>query len=550
MNVYPLQGLSAPSLAEQYRSGDTGTRRLFGAHPGEIADWRRRAEDLDGLADRRADRKALGAALRTYQALLSPHDRALESISLLERDGTLAVVGGQQAGLFGGALLIVYKALTVVQTARHAERLLGRPVVPVFWIAGEDHDFDEANHVYVEGNPIFAGEADGQSMRLRLDRPEGPRHAVSRTSLSASDWDVAVSALARALPDTEFKPALLRQISRHLEDAPTLTLAFARLLSDWFGRDGLILLDSDDPALRRLESPMFREMVDRNEAISAAIAEGEERVKALGYPLQAESSPEIANLFLHLEQGRTLLYRREEGFQDRRGEVSIDRDELLRWTEESPERFSNNALTRPLMQEYLLPVLATVLGPAEIAYWGVLGPSFELFGLRLPLLVPRQSFTYLEPSIAKLLAKYKLTAEELILQGDARKAEWLAAQDRWDLEAKFASVREAFDRLYAPLLETVSAVQPGMDRLGERNRSKILEQIAYLEQQTTGALAKRHEDALRQWDRMMGSLWPQGKPQERVLGGIHFANRYGPGWLDSLREVPFDVTGGHRLLEG
>ncbi|MBB6673232.1 bacillithiol biosynthesis cysteine-adding enzyme BshC [Cohnella nanjingensis] len=550
MNVYPLQGLSAPSLAEQYRLGDAGTRRLFGAHPFERADWLQRAEALDRLADRRADRKSLAAALREYQAQLAPHERVLQSIADLEREDTLAIVGGQQAGLFGGALLIVYKALTVIQSAKHAERLLGRRVVPVFWIAGEDHDFDEANHVYVEANHVFAGEADGESVRIRLNRPEGPRQAVSRTPLSAADWESAVGALARALPDTEFKPELLRQITAQLADAPSLTLAFARLLSDWFGKDGLVLLDSDDPALRRLERPLFREMIERSDGISAAIAEGEERVKALGYPLQAESSPEIANLFLHLERGRTLLYRRDGGFQDRRGEVAFTRDELLQWTAEKPETFSNNALTRPLMQEYLLPVLATVLGPSEIAYWGVLGPSFDLLGLQMPLLVPRQSFTYLEPAVGKLLAKYGMTAEELMARGDARKAEWLSAQDRWDLEAKFASAREAFERLYAPILETVSAVQPGLDRLGERNRDKILEQMAYLEQQTASALAKRHEDALRQWDRMLGSLRPQGKPQERVLGGIHFLNRYGPGWLDALREVDYDVTGGHRLLEG
>ncbi|WP_027091085.1 bacillithiol biosynthesis cysteine-adding enzyme BshC [Cohnella thermotolerans] len=542
MNVTPLEGLSSPSLAERYRMGDSDVCGLFGSHPSHSEDWRRRAELLDRTAGSRIDRKRLADALRAFQArLAAPSEAVSRSIDTLEREDALIVVGGQQAGLFGGALLVVYKALTVIQTARHAQKLLGRPVVPVFWIAGEDHDFEEANHVHVAS-------LDGQVKRIRVERPEGPRQAVSRTPISADQWAAAVEELSASLPDTEFKPVWLERIRSQVADAPTLTVAFARLLSDWFGSEGLVLLDADDPELRKLEGPFFRRLIERNDELEAALREGENRVRELGFPIQAEAAPGSANLFVHAEAGRTLLFRQDGRFADRKEETVFSREELLRLADENPERLSNNALTRPLMQDYALPVLAAVLGPSEIAYWGVLGPAFARFELSMPLLVPRQSFSYLEPSVAKLLDKYGVTAEDIMLRGDSLKAEWLEGQDEWRLEEKFAEARERFAELYAPILDTVAALQPALAKLGETNRDKILEQMAYLENRAADALAKRHEAALRQWDRMRSSLWPQGKPQERVYGAIHFLNRYGPDWLTSWREVPYDATGGHRLV--
>lgn len=541
MNVTPLEGLSSPSLAERYRMGEPDVCGLFGSHPSQSEDWRRRAELLDRTAGSRIERKRLADALRAYQARLAPSEAVNRSIDTLEREDALAVVGGQQAGLFGGALLIVYKALTVIQTARHAQELLGRPVVPVFWIAGEDHDFEEANHVHIAS-------LDGQVKRIRVERPEGPRHAVSRTPISAEQWEAAVEELSASLPDTEFKPVWLERIRSQVADAPTLTVAFARLLSNWFGAEGLVLLDADDPELRKLEGPFFRRLIERNDELEAALQEGESRVRGLGFPLQAEAAPGSANLFVHADIGRTLLFKRKGRFADRKEETVFALEELLRLADDNPERLSNNALTRPLMQDYALPVLATVLGPSEIAYWGILGPAFGRFELSMPLIVPRQSFSYLEPNVEKLLEKYGVTALDIMLRGDSLKAEWLERQDEWRLEEKFAEARERFCELYAPILDTVAAVQPALAQLGETNRGKILEQMAYLENRAADALAKRHEAALRQWDRMRSSLWPLGKPQERVFGAIHFLNRYGPDWLTLWREVPYDATGGHRLV--
>jgi bacillithiol synthase len=538
-----LQERNTASLFEKYRSKQDAACELFDLHPLNEEDWTRRASTLDETAGRRADRRSMVNVLKNYQTQLPCHAAAAQSLDKLERPDSLVVVGGQQAGLFGGALLIYYKALTVIQTAKQAEQRLGRPVVPVFWIAGEDHDFDEANHVIVQSS-------EESVRRVRIERPDGPRQAVSRTALTSEAWLSALQELATQLPDTAHKPKLLERLQSYVADCPSLSLAFARLLADWFGPQGLVLLDADDDRLRSLEGKMFLDFIQDNEGLEVALKEGERLVAERGFPLQAETAEGGANLFLHHEQGRLLLHRDGDFFVDRRGFVKLSREQLLRLTDESPNVLSTNALTRPLMQDYVLPVLAAVLGPSELAYWGILGPAFQKFGMSMPLLIPRSSFTYLEQPISKLLTKYGLSAEEAISDWETKREEWLKSQDDWQLEQLFGKAKDDFDRLYAPVLERVVSLQPGLSKLAELNRDKIIEQIAYMQSKSMDALVKRHEASLRQWDRIKLALQPLDRPQERVYGTVHFWNRYGSEWLNRWADIPFEPTGGHRLVEG
>ncbi|MFC4305630.1 bacillithiol biosynthesis cysteine-adding enzyme BshC [Cohnella boryungensis] len=542
MNTTYFKETNPVSLAERYRLEDPEVLALFGSHPAAPGAWEDRAARLDAAAGRRADPRRVAAAIRDYHRSLPPSDAVDRSLTKLEQEDSLVVVGGQQAGLFGGALLIYYKALSVIQAAKEAEQRLSRPVVPVFWIAGEDHDFDEANHANVQASG-------GEVRRVRIERPEGPRLAVSRTPLTQEQWASALQELASQLPDTEFKPGLLDRLQSHVADAPSLSLAFARLLVDWFGGQGLLLLDADDPNLRTLEGPMFRELIERNDDLEGALKAGERVVLDKGLSLQAEIAPDSANLFLHHEQGRLLLHKENGRFIDRRGHVSYSCQEMQQLTADHPDLLSTNALTRPLMQDYLLPVLAAVLGPSELAYWGILGPAFREFELSVPLLLPRQSFTFVEASIVKLLDKYSLSVQEAIEEWETRRTQWLGEQDEWQLEEQFLQVKEQFKALYAPVLDTVSQLQPGLAKLAENNQDKILDQIEYLQSRSSDAIAKRHEASLRQWDRIRQSLTPLGKPQERVYGTVHFLNRYGPGWLSLWESVPFDANGGHRLVD-
>jgi len=540
MKVMPFSGPDGDSLAERFRRGHPDVCALFGLHPSRAEDWRRRADRLDENAALRADQARLAAVLEAAGARHGYGAFAGPALRKLRQPGCLVVVGGQQAGLFGGPLLVFYKALAVIRTAAAAERMLGRPVVPLFWIAGEDHDFAEANVTHVLS-------PDGGVRQIRLDGVTGGRHAVSRTPVPAEAWEDALDRLAHALPDSAHKPVLLAGLRETVADAPTLTVAFARLLDAWLGGEGLLVMDADDPEIRRLEGAFFRELVERNGELAEALAEGERRVRALGFAPQAETPEDGAHLFVHHPMGRLLLYRKGDGFVDRRGFFRADRAELMAMAEHEPERLSTGALSRPLMQDFLLPVLATVLGPSEIAYWGQLGPAFERFGIGMPVIVPRPSFTFLEPWTESLLGELGLTPQEAIWRWEERRAAWLEAREEKGWDERFRAVREGVAALYDPLLKELAAAEPGLGDLGRKNLGRILEQVSYLERRTRETFLRRHEASLRRWDRVRAALRPMGLPQERVLGTIHFLNAYGPSWIRAWTGAEMDADGGHML---
>ncbi|WP_340025155.1 bacillithiol biosynthesis cysteine-adding enzyme BshC [Paenibacillus sp. FSL K6-1096] len=541
MNVVPEPLPGGSALAGDYIHQYERVGHLYGGDFRSRESRAERADWLDRTGSLRADRAKVAGALRDYNGKHNAHEAVLRSIELLEQPDTLVVTGGQQSGLFTGPLFVAYKAITVIQAAREAAEQLGRPVVPLFWIAGEDHDWDEVNHTYVLNRS-------GEISRIKLDRGDGPRSPVSQISVDAESWQQALEQLDGLLQDSEFKPQLMELVTAAAESAGNMTEAFAKLMGSLFGQFGLILLDSADPALRRLEAPMFASIIERNDELEAAYLAAAEQITASGYSLQADVTPGNANLFYIHEGARLLLHKEEGRFTDRKGTVSFSREDLLQQLESHPERFSNNVLTRPLMQDYLLPVLATVLGQGEIAYWAIPQQAFRVLDGQMPLILPRMSFTIIEGTLHKHMDKYGLSFTDVQGGLEDKRKEWLSAQDELKLEERFEEIRSVFSGLYEPLIEQLGGIQAGLLKLGNNNKEKILDQISFLEGKALDALEKQNEAALRQWERIELSLMPLGKLQERVYNMMYYLNRYGLGWLENVMAVPADFSGTHRII--
>lgn len=546
-NFYELPSSQPLSDAYAKQTDDRLNALFHSGHPADDEHWRARSSRLDGMKELRASAADIAKALRAYNERFGMTPETAAHIEAIGQ-GAQVVVGGQQAGLWTGPILVIHKAVTVLAAAKHASKVLSRPVVPVFWIAGEDHDWDEANHVTA---------ATEQGLRkLAVARPEGPRTSVSRTLVAPEAWEAAVVELEGALAGSEFKEPLLGKLRAISESAETLTDSFAHLMAWLFGDQGLVLVDADDAALRAVEAPMFRRMLADNDALETAYAAAGEALSSLGYRTQASAVPGCANLFLFrpedsasgLANDRVLLYKRDGGFTDKKGESFWSADELLALAESSPGRFSNNVLTRPIMQDYLFPVLAAVLGAGEIAYWAQIGGAFRHFGMEMPILAPRMSFTLVEGTTAKHMMKYDLTFDDVVLRFDERKQQWLTAQDRFDIAGRFGAAKREFESLYAPLVELAGEVQAGLAALGATNMNKILEQIDFLQNRTQDAFRKSHEASIRHWDRIGSAIWPGGKPQERVLNMTAYYNRYGTDWLAKLLALPYAPGGEHRIV--
>ncbi|MNO13384.1 putative cysteine ligase BshC [compost metagenome] len=543
MNVVQEQLSFAGPLAEVYINQFSAVELLYESDPSQSESWTERAVWLDQTEHTRVDRKALATRLREYNGRYNPDPAVGRAIGQLELPGTAVIVGGQQSGVFTGPLLVVYKAVTILKAAKAASDRLNRPVVPVFWIAGEDHDWDEVNHTYVLSPDL-------QVRRIRMHRGAMDRLPVSFTKVEAEAWEKAVSELEQLLPDSEHKAGIMELVRCCSEDADNLTAHFAKLIGALFGKHGLVLLDSSDPELRRLEMPVFERMIRQNDELESAYNETVRDMAGLGYEPSAEVAENGANLFYISERERLLLFKRNGRFEDRKGKVTFTADELLEELREHPERFSNNVLTRPLMQDSLLPVLGSVLGPGEIAYWGLTRKAFQKLGLKMPLLLPRESFTVIDGTIQKHMKKYELSWNDVKDPEvfHRKRSAWLAAQERMQVDERFDEVVAAFGELYAPLLEELAGVESGLSRLGTVNRDKILDQIEYLRGKAKDAMEKIHETGLRHFDRIQLSLFPLNKPQERVYNLFDTLNRFGMDWIEDLLDIPYELTGKHRII--
>ncbi|WP_053375487.1 bacillithiol biosynthesis cysteine-adding enzyme BshC [Paenibacillus sp. FJAT-27812] len=535
---------SAQPLTEAYiHRTDDRIEALYGYHAGAEQDWDRRFKRLEQSSHVRAEAAEVARALRAYNEAAGAAPEVFASISAIA-EGAPVVVGGQQAGLWTGPLLVIHKAVSIIGAAKSASEQLGRTVVPVFWVAGEDHDWDEANHAYVLT-------AEQEMRKLSAARPEGARTSVSRTTISEEAWTELLAELEQALPHSEFKPLLLEELRQMSQKAKSLSDLFAMILSHLFGKQDLVLLDADHAVIRSLEAPMFRKIIEKNDDLEKAYLASASKVKEFGYSLQADVTPGSANLFLfHSANGdeRTLLHKKDGLFQDRRGQLSLTEDELLQIADEQPEQLSNNVLTRPLMQDYLFPVLATVLGPGEIAYWALTGEAFRTLDMEMPIIVPRMSYTLIEGTVAKHMDKYELSFEDVMERFEERKSAWLKEQDGLSIEQQFEDARQQFEQLYKPLLDLATTVQPSLAKLGDTNMQKIVEQINYMGSKTVDAFNKQFEASTRQLDRIHHSIKPLGKPQERVLNMTAYWNRYSLNWLDKLLEAPYSREGGHEIV--
>lgn len=553
MNVEHVDMPSGYPVTDAYvKRSDGRLAGLFGSHPEAAGDWRARADWLRRSESLRADRRQVAEALAAFNRKAGASAATNANVEALGT-GAFAVVGGQQAGLLTGPVMVIHKAVSVVNAAKWAEKEVGCKVVPVFWIAGEDHDWDEANHACL----VTAGSV---LKKLAVGREGRSKTSVSRTKLDPGTWSAVLGELADSLPDTEFKPELLESLKLAASASDTLTELFARIMASLFAKEGLVLIDADDPALRRLEAPMFIRMLEKGEELERAYASGSSGLSELGYALQVEPQPGCANLFVYrdpaidpnagrLEGERVLLYRKDGGmFTDRKETFAVSQPALLALAAETPELFSNNVLTRPLMQDYVLPVLATVVGPAEIAYWAQLGEAFRSLGMAMPIVLPRTSYTVTDDGIRKYMDVYGLSFDDVRNRFDERKQAWLDERDTLSLDELFEETERRIADLYEPLLQALPAIEAGLADIGEKNRRKIVEQVRFLRAKAKDAHRLRFEAELRRFDRVAVWLRPDGKPQERVINYASMWNRYGSHWLDSLLAVPCSRSGGHYII--
>ncbi len=416
----------------------------------------------------------------------------------------LAVTTGQQPGLFTGPLYTVYKALSAMAWARKLEQERGVPVVPVFWVAGDDHDFAEANHARVLGR-------DGEVVNIVLrERPhDAPQLPLFREPCG-KDARAALDALAAALPDSEFKPAVLEWLESAYTPDANLADAGAQALHRLLAARGLAVFRAHDPAPKRLAAPTL--------------------LRALGEVLADGLSPVLVEARL----GRDRLRPDGADFVTRRSGERFSRKELERLASEAPERLSPNVLLRPVVEAVLFPTVAYMGGPAEMEYFADAAPLFKSLGVQPQAVVPRWSGVIVESRVDKVLERHALSPSDFDGPLGSLEAEIARSDLPPEVATAFTDLRREVESRYAEIGGAVQRIDPTLERTVQSARNAALAGAQEIEKKLVASLKRTQGTLVSQLARARAALAPNGKPQERVLTVASFLARYGFSLLDAI----------------
>ena len=519
------------SFFRSFLAGGRDTQALLPAH---FRDRQARIAHTRRAAGRALAPGLLEVIRNQNQAFASGAEKA-RNLEAIGRQGTAAVVTGQQLGLFLGPLYTVYKAATAILVARQLEAESGVRCVPIFWLQTEDHDFPEIDHCHIL-------RSDGTRQTLRLtDRlgSAGERVSVKHRMLG-EECQALTDSLEDCLDDLPFAPEFIRVVREHYRPGHSLVRAFAGTLSAFFADEGLLFFDPREGAVSQLAAPIYRRALSDCEGVSGALLQRMAALEGAGFETQVHVRSGCPLFFYHRlgpEGPRYRLERKDGAWTVVGGEESISSDALIRLLETEPLRLSSSALLRPIVQDYLLPTAAYVAGPAEVSYFAQLPPLYGLFGVPMPLVVPRARFRCLEPKASSLLGKLNLRPEEVEQPEDALRRR-LATGSSADYPSADAVKDDLMTELSGRLerLQGIAqSVEPALLKAVQRTRATMARAAERLSARYGRALLEKDRVLVDRLGRLRNLLFPGGVPQERWDSLPYFAAKYGPAFKDGFK---------------
>jgi bacillithiol biosynthesis cysteine-adding enzyme BshC len=477
---------------------------------------RRAAEQIVYPADRRA---AMVAALRAS----NPGN---PSIDKLANPSTVAVLTGQQVGLFGGPLYSIFKALAAAKLAKQLSDQ-GTCAVPVFWLATEDHDLAEINQSWA-----FNAQMEPVSFATASVNPlNGP---VGNIPLR----DIPLQALRNSLHGLPFADEAIALAESAYKDGATFGSAFRTLVEQILRPYGMIYLDPLDPAIRAIAAPFLTRALTLSQDLVAQVQARTRELEAAGYHGQVHLESN-ASLFFSLAGGkRTPIKRKGDSLNDLPLSAFLDKPELL----------SPNALLRPVMQDFLLPTVAYLGGPAELAYFAQSEPLYRTLLGRMPVVAHRASFTLLDRRAAKLTATFGLSLKDIAVPDVALRETIARRLVPENLTARFSASEAVVDAELHKLAAALQNFDPGLEKALAKSRSKILYQIGKMERKTAREALRRDARAASAAQYLHNLVYPHRHLQERMYGLLPFLATHGPSLIETIYNCAEPACPDHQVL--
>ncbi|HEX3083532.1 MAG TPA: bacillithiol biosynthesis cysteine-adding enzyme BshC [Pyrinomonadaceae bacterium] len=496
------------------------------------------------LANHTIDRAVLCGALERMNRNWGASEKTLQHIARLGESDCIAVVTGQQAGLFTGPLYTIYKALSAIKLAECLSQR-GIKAVPVFWIASEDHDFEEVaaaefiNRDCTLSSVSFASEIADNGL------------PVGRVTLDETITGV-IDDLLRSLPQTEFADELRSLLRDSYSPQRSFSDSFARMMARLTAARGLILLDPLDQDLKQLAAPLYANAARRAGDIANAIASRSRELEAAGYHAQVTPSENSFPLFLHDDNGaRQALTRNSSGRYQPKGAKENDgytADELADWAQREPQRFSPNVTLRAIVQDYLLPTIAYYGGSAEIAYFAQTSEVYRILDRPVTPILPRASLTFVEKHTWRSLERYGVRLQDFFAGLDHLTGRVVAEYLGKETATAFDHTAETFNKELDDLQDQLRRVDPTLAEALDKGRRKINYQIDGLRTRFNRSQLARDEAVQRQLQHAFDLLYPKKALQERHINVTSFIARHGRYFVDWIFDAIELETNDHDVV--
>jgi bacillithiol biosynthesis cysteine-adding enzyme BshC len=498
--------------------------KQFYARPPLSQDWW--ADEIKKINYPAERRQAVAAILERQNREFGAGEKTLANIERL-RQGAAAVVTGQQVGLFGGPTFCILKALTAVLMAEKAG------AVPMFWLATEDHDLDEINTVNLAAGDHL------QKFTVNVPHREGaPVGTIAFTD--------EITAATQQVDALFGKSEISELLTESYRKGETFGTAFARFYTKVFSDMGVVFLNPLDKELHRIANPVFRTALEKSEEINQALMTRNHELEAAGYHAQVKVTPSHTLCF-YFEDGARTPVRHQDG-EFFIGERKLAAAELLNEAERCPEKFSANVLLRPLMQDYLLPTLCYIGGPAEVAYFAQIEVVYRKLASRVTPVVPRIFATLFEPRITKLMDRYQLSLVDLFNTPEKTR-ELVASRALPD------SILKSFDLAAEHVEKALALIQGPLEKLdktlvdaAENAGSKMRYQLQGIRDKAARAEARKNTEVLRHADELITALYPNKELQEREIGAAYFLLKYGKSVLEQIKAAVRTGCGEHQVV--
>jgi bacillithiol synthase len=473
------------------------------------------------------DRSKLNSIISNQYKELNPSEKTSNNINMLKDGKTLAVVTGQQLGIIGGPLYTFYKIITAIKLSNYlSERYDEYNFIPIFWLEGDDHDFNEVRSINVidENNEVAViNYDDGVS-------DEEDRGSVGQIKINESINNFFED-LSKKLRDTEFKGDLLDKLKDFYKPGKSFKDAFKELIFWFFDAYGLVIFDPQNPEFKTLLKPVFKKEINDFRLHTEKLVNVSAKLEEI-YHAQVKVHP--VNMFYSNDEGRFLIEPVESEFRLKRKRKKFTHEEILENIEASPQNFSPNVLLRPICQDFILPTAFYIAGPSEIAYFAQVTPLYKMFEIESPIIYPRASLTIVEKNISSVLSKYELEVQDVFTDPEKLKTKIVKSISKVTLDEIFKDssnkIEIAFDQLKEKLFEFDKTISDASSKY----KQKIFNDLENLKGKALEAQKKKHETTLRQIDKVINSLYPHSNLQERELNFIYFAHKYG---LDIFKHI-------------